>query len=81
MGRDVPAFAPYEFNPSTWILNARVAIRDISMGSRAKAEFALWSRNLTNNRNPNFPFPFSTILYSDAYQQARTFGFDVILRY
>ena len=78
---NVPAFARYEFSPSRWLLNGRVALRDIALGNRAKVEVAAFGRNLTNNRDPNFPFPFSNILFTDGYQEARTFGAEVILRY
>ena len=78
---NVPAFAPYEFSPSRWLLNARIALRDIPLGNRAKAELAGFGRNLTNNRDPNFPFPFGNILFSDAYQTARTYGVELTFKY
>ena len=53
----------------------------IPIGGRAKVEVAAFGRNLTNNRDPNFPFPFSNILFTDAYQAARTYGAELILRY
>ncbi len=77
---NIPAFAPYQSSPARWIVNTRVALRDISLGN-AKAEIGVWSRNLTNNRDSLFPFQFGTILYTNSYQPARTFGADVILKY
>jgi iron complex outermembrane receptor protein len=77
----IPAFAPYEFAPARVLLNARVALSHIPLGNRAKAELAAFGRNLTNNRDPSFPFPFSDILFTDAYQAARTYGLQLTLKY
>jgi iron complex outermembrane receptor protein len=77
---NIPAFAPYQSSPARWIVNTRVALRDIPLG-RVKGEVAVWSRNLTNNRDTLFPFQFGTILYTNSYQSARTFGADFVLKY
>lgn len=74
------AFAPYEFAKARWIVNGRIALRNVSMGN-AKGELAVWARNLFNNKDSLFPFPFSTTLYSTSWQPARTFGVDLIVRY
>ena len=76
----IPAFAPYQSSPARWIVNTRVALRDIPLG-RVKGEVGVWSRNLTNNRDSLFPFQFGTILYTNSYQSARTIGADLILKY
>ncbi len=76
----IPAFAPYQSSPARWILNTRLALRDIPLG-HVKAEIGVWSRNLTNNRDPLFAFQFGTILYTNSYQPARTIGADVIFKY
>ena len=48
---DFPAFAPYEFIPSKQLVNGRIALRDVDIGG-AKWEFALWGKNILNNRKP-----------------------------
>jgi iron complex outermembrane receptor protein len=76
----VAEFAPYEFNPQRWIVNTRMALRDVEIGG-ASAEVGLWSRNLFNVKKPMFPFPFGTILLTNSYQEARTWGVDVIVKF
>ncbi len=67
-------------DPAAWVLNARVALSDLSLRDGFKAQIALWGRNLTNDRSPAFgtalPFAWET-----SYQQARTFGVDVNFKY
>ncbi len=75
----VAAFAPYEFNPGRWLVNGRIALRDIEVGG-AKAEIGLWGRNLSDVKKPMFPFPFGNILFTNSYQEARTLGVDVIVK-
>jgi iron complex outermembrane receptor protein len=76
-----PAFAPYQFSPGRWILNGRVALRDVPIGDRAKGELALWGRNLANNRLSSMPFAFSNFLFTNSYERARTWGVDFTFRY
>jgi iron complex outermembrane receptor protein len=71
-----PVFAPYEFNPETWIINGRVSLRDIKMQG-VKTEVALWVKNLLDNKNPTYPLLFGTIEHNESWQPARTFGIDV----
>ncbi len=77
---NIPAFAPYQSSPARWIVNTRVALRDIPLG-RIKGEIGFWTRNLTNNRDSLFPFQFSNFLYTNSYQSARTLGVDVVVKY
>jgi iron complex outermembrane receptor protein len=77
---NMPAFAPWEFIPSRWIANARVAVRDVGIG-KAKGEVALWSKNLFNNKDPLYSFQFGDIGQSVSYQPARTYGVDLILQF
>lgn len=76
----IPEFAPYEFNPGRWIANGRIALRDVEVGPTA-VEVGAWARNLFNNRDPVFPLMFGSILFSNSYQPARTFGVDLIVQY
>lgn len=75
----IPAYKGLESGPPQWILNSRVALRDVRFG-QIKTELALWARNLTDNKDPLFPLlvPF---VGSSSYQQSRTFGLDLIFRY
>ena len=43
-------------------------------------ELAVWARNLTDNKDPQFPLavPFTA---SSSFQQARSFGLDLIVKY
>jgi iron complex outermembrane receptor protein len=78
--RNMPAFADWEYIPSRWIANARVAVRDVQIGS-ATGEVALWSKNLFNNKDPLYSFQFGDIGQSVSYQPARTYGVDLILTF
>ncbi len=75
----IPVFAVIEFSPAQWLVNARASIRHIKLNA-ADAELAVWARNLTNNRSPQFPL---TVTFSSAtsFQQARTYGMDLILTF
>ena len=80
IARDVPAFVPYRYGKARWIMNGRLALRDFAV-ARAKGEIALWVRNLTNNGDSLFPFPFSNYLFTNSYQPPRTYGVDFIVHY
>jgi iron complex outermembrane receptor protein len=75
-------YDPMIFSPKPWIVNTRLALKDISLG-RTKAEVALWARNLTNDRSAQFPLGFGNppFLISSSFQQARTFGMDINFDY
>ena len=79
----IPAIAaPIAFQPAAWIVNGRLALQDIRL-KQGNLEVALWARNITNNRDVLFPIAFGNPPYLTAtnYQQARTFGLDVIYNY
>ena len=71
---------PYDINPGRWLVNARVALKDINIGP-ATGEIAVWARNLFDNKDPLYSFGFAKILSTSSYQPARTFGVDVILKF
>jgi iron complex outermembrane receptor protein len=75
-----PLFAPYEFEPTTWIINGRVALRDIKTGP-VTTEVALWVKNLADNKNTDYGFDFGEIGFATSWQHARTFGIDVKMEY
>ncbi len=79
---DVPtaAFAPVEKTPKVWILNGRVALTDINLGP-VGATFALWGRNLTNNKSIQFTGGISGVSRSASFTPARTFGADLTVKF
>jgi iron complex outermembrane receptor protein len=78
----VPAYAQILSAPSAWIVNGRVALQHIKL-PRGDAEFALWARNITDNKDISFPLTFGNPPFVGAttYVAARTFGIDVIYNY
>ena len=78
---NVPAFAPYAFAPTKTIVNGRVALRDIDMNGGANLEIGLWARNLFDSKKPLYAFQFGTFFFTASYEQARTYGLDVIVRF
>ena len=77
--RGIPAFSQVQFAPSQWIVNGRIALRNIDLGA-VKTEFAIWGKNLTNNKSLNYALiqPFEA---SANYQAARTYGADLIVQF
>ncbi|HKX80451.1 MAG TPA: TonB-dependent receptor [Novosphingobium sp.] len=78
-----PAYpAPWEpiiFSDAMWLVNARVALRDFDLAG-AKAELALWGRNLTDSDNPGQPIDFQ-FMATSTYQEARTYGVDLTFKF
>ncbi len=74
-----PVFKPYNYSPAAWILNGRVAIKDINIG-HVNVELAAWGRNLTQNRNMTYALALAGALGGN-FQAARTLGVDLKLRY
>ncbi|KHK89855.1 hypothetical protein LK12_18270 [Novosphingobium malaysiense] len=75
-----PAQATWEYTASRWILNGRVALRDIEVGP-LDAELAVWARNLTNNKDASYMLMFGAQNVNASFQQARTIGVDFIVNY
>ncbi|TVV76739.1 TonB-dependent receptor [Sphingomonas solaris] len=75
----IPIYADIVSLPSQWLLNSRVALRDIDFGD-VSAELAVWGRNLTNDKKALYPLilAFST---GTSYQAARTYGLELIVKY
>lgn len=62
------------------ILNGRIALSDIQMGP-LNTTFAVWGRNLTNDRHIQFPGGVGAgVQRSASFQQARTFGADLTFK-
>jgi iron complex outermembrane receptor protein len=80
----IPQFSAVTYSTTPWLVNTRVALKDIPVGStKVRAEVALWARNLTNDRSATFPLGFQNpaFLFSTTFQPARTFGLDVNFDY
>jgi iron complex outermembrane receptor protein len=73
-----PAQAPWEFTAARWILNGRIALRDIKMGP-LNGEIAVWGRNLTDNKDVTYLLMFGSQNVNASFQQARTIGADIIV--
>jgi iron complex outermembrane recepter protein len=76
----LPAFAPYEFSKARWIVNSRVALKDLKIGG-ANAELALWARNLLDNKDATYLLQFGTIEVDSSFELARTFGADISFKF
>lgn len=79
---DVPtaAFAPAEKTPKVWILNGRVALSDIKLG-QINTTFALWGRNLTNDKSVQFTGGIAGVSRSASFTPARTYGLDLTVKF
>ncbi|HKX79205.1 MAG TPA: TonB-dependent receptor [Novosphingobium sp.] len=73
------AWDPVIYSKAMWLVNARVALRDIAVAG-AKAELALWGRNLTDSDNPGQPIDFQFAVTS-TYTPARTYGVDLTFEF
>ncbi len=76
----LPGFEPVEMTPSTWVLNGRIALSDFDLGP-AKATFALWGRNLTDDKSIQFTGGISGVSRSASFQPARTLGADLTFKF
>ena len=75
----IPQFRVLDFLPSRWLLNGRVALRNIPVGA-GDMEIAVWGRNLTDDKSATFPLitPFNA---ATSFQQARTYGLELVMKY
>lgn len=72
--------APIRNTPSYWLINGRVALRDLDLGG-INAELAAWAKNLTDKRVLNAGLNLSGILASANFIPARTYGVDLTVRF
>jgi iron complex outermembrane recepter protein len=65
------------------LLNARIALSDISFSDMGKFQIAIWGKNLTDESYANFGFPLSDppIAIVQSFGEPRTYGVDLSLRY
>jgi iron complex outermembrane receptor protein len=74
----VAAFQPLVNGPARWIVNSRIGFENLGP---AHLGISLWSRNLTNNKDAQFPLGFATYELSASFQQARTYGVDMSVKF
>ena len=70
-----PMFEPVYRTGGNWIANARVGLKDVTLGS-GKVEIAAWARNLLNNRGTLWG-GFVYFAAGTTYEPARTYGLDL----
>ncbi|MBV1687938.1 TonB-dependent receptor [Novosphingobium sp. G106] len=76
-----PGWAALETVPSTLILNGRIALSDIQMGG-INTTLALWGRNITDDKHIQFPGGVGAgVERSASFQQARTYGVDLTVKF
>lgn len=76
----IPAFDGITTVGASWMVNSRVALRNIEIGG-AKAELAGWVRNLTQNREATFALQTIRFTGSANYVPARTYGLDLTVQF
>lgn len=74
-----PAFRAMEYSPSTWTVNARLALQDIKMGDW-NAQVALWGRNLLDDDEPTFALNVNGVIAA-AYNEEPTYGIEFTVQY
>ena len=72
-----PDFQKIYKTGGNWIANARVALKEVSLGS-GHLEVAAWARNLLNNRGTVWG-NYSYFVAGTTYEPARTYGLDMIV--
>jgi iron complex outermembrane receptor protein len=77
---DFPVFAPYEFIPAKQLVNARLALQNMDIGG-AEVEFALWGKNIFDNKKALYAFQYPQFLMTTTYEKARTYGIDMIVKF
>ena len=77
---NIPAFAGIQAVGASWNVNARAALRNIKFGG-VNAELAVWTRNLTQNREATFALQTLAMFGAANYVPARTFGADLTIAF
>lgn len=72
-------FRPYVTIPDYWLVNGRVALRDIEVGG-VKGDLALWGRNIFNKSVPAYALLLSGLV-STTYNAPRTYGLDFTIEF
>lgn len=65
--------------PAAWIVNGRISLDQISLGS-ATGSLALWGRNLLNDKSPRYTIALG-VATAVSYERARTVGLDFTVEF
>ncbi len=72
----------YIANPAYWLLNGRIALRDLDLGG-VKTELAFWGRNLSDVKVGMFPGDYTAFTGIGVmnFIPARSYGMDLTIRF
>jgi hypothetical protein len=77
-----PTFSVAEFTPASWVVNSRLALKNIDLGfGGGVGEVAIWGRNLTDNDEPTFALNFGGLALGANYLDARSYGVDFSVKF
>jgi len=74
----IPEYAAYAKGPARWLVNTRIGFENLGP---AHLDIAFWTRNLTNNKDRTFPLALASYALSSNFEDARTYGLDVSVRF
>jgi iron complex outermembrane receptor protein len=72
--------APIRAKPAYWLINGRVALRDLNFGG-INTELAVWAKNLTDQKVLSAGLNLANIFASANFIPARTYGADLTIRF
>ncbi len=73
-------FGEVEFSPASWIVNARVSLKQIALGDSWTGEVSLWGRNLTDNDEITYYVNYGAFPAGD-FQEERSYGIDLVVNF
>jgi len=76
----IPQYDSIRSSPATWLVNTRIALDSFEL-PKGKATVAFWTRNLNNAKEITFPDILGAFVAGTEFQQARTYGIDIIFNY
>jgi len=74
-----PLYAAAVYVPASWVVNGRMGLKNIELGG-VKADLAVWSRNMFNNRDMTYALPLGPLVAGN-FQAARTVGADLTVQF
>lgn len=63
-----------------WTVNGRLSLKNLAIGG-AKAELAVWSKNMTDARAPTFALNLFNQIAARDFIPARTYGLDLLIEF
>jgi iron complex outermembrane receptor protein len=75
-----PEYASLISVPARWLVNGRATISGFKLGP-VSTEVSLWAKNITDDRSSVYTLMIPSFIATANYQQARTFGLDINLKY